>query len=148
MRNHDGGANTSTLIDQGLHGHFGLRVQAACGFVEHQDRRVQKNSAGDGETLAFARGKQRASLTDDGVIGLRPSTDEFFYTRRLGRSAYFVGCRLRSAESNVFGDGSIEQNGVLAYKRDFAAKSIECVVANVDSINQHASRGRLKKAAK
>ncbi len=43
---------------------FRLDVERTRRLVEHEDRRIMSDRAGNAQTLAFAAGKLRATLTD------------------------------------------------------------------------------------
>ena len=47
-----------------------LHVDGAGGVVEHEDRRVDQQRAGDGDALALAARERVAALADDGVVAL------------------------------------------------------------------------------
>ena len=51
-------------LDRGLD----LAVERGGGLVEHQDRRVLQDHAGDGDALALAAGELDAALADMGVV--------------------------------------------------------------------------------
>ena len=50
---------------------LGLVVERRGRFVEHQDRRVLEQRAGDGDALALAAGEALAELADHRVVALR-----------------------------------------------------------------------------
>ena len=64
-----------------------LDVDGAGGVVEHQDRRVDEQGAGDGDALALAARQGVAALADDGVVALGQLPDELVGARRHARAA-------------------------------------------------------------
>ena len=64
------------LVEGGLDGALGLVVQRAGGLVEHQDRRVAQQRAGDREPLLLATGEPVAAGADDGVVAVGQRRDQ------------------------------------------------------------------------
>ena len=59
-----GHQRAETLLDRGLD----LAVERRGRLVEHQDRRVLEDHAGDGDALALAAGQLDAALADMSVV--------------------------------------------------------------------------------
>ena len=60
------------LLDQRL----ALRVHRRQRLVQHQDRRVAQQRAGDGDALALAAREPHAALADHRLVALRQARDE------------------------------------------------------------------------
>ena len=63
VRDGDGGASGHQFVQGVLNQHFGLRIKAGSGFIQHQYRRVLQNGAGNGDALALAAGKFDSSFS-------------------------------------------------------------------------------------
>ena len=53
-----------------------LRVDRGQSLVQHQDRRVAQQRAGDGDALALAAGKPGAAFADHGLVAIGQGLDE------------------------------------------------------------------------
>ncbi len=90
-------------------------------LVEHQNRRVPQESAGDGETLALAARELDAFLADHGLVALRQAQNELV---DVGGACGVLHFRLRCAglaEPDVLLDRAVEQERVLVHHRDQGA---------------------------
>ena len=88
---------------------FGFRVEAGGGFIHDEDGRIFEEGARKGESLCLSAGEARSAFADDGLIFLRQAFDEVMQTCGLrGNDDFFVSC-IRFAESNVGGDGVVEE---------------------------------------
>ena len=56
MRDDDGRPEAAAFIDQRLDGEFRVGIQVACRLVQHEDRGIHQDGAGDGDALALAAG--------------------------------------------------------------------------------------------
>ena len=72
-------------IDGLLHQPLRLRVQRRRRLVEDEDRRIDEQRAGDGETLTLAAGQPRAALTEDRVVPIRKRDGSRARSRRAPR---------------------------------------------------------------
>ena len=68
--NDDAGAFRHHLAQCVLYQRFRFAVQAAGGFIQHQDARVFKDHAGQRKTLFFAAAQAIATFTHDGVVAV------------------------------------------------------------------------------
>ncbi len=87
-------------------------------LVEHQDRRVAQQGAGDGDALALAARELDALLADRRLITLRQAPDEVVDVGRARRLDQLLVRGVGPAEANVLLDGAVEQEGVLVHHRD------------------------------
>jgi hypothetical protein len=75
-----------------LHLALGLDVERGGGLVQHQDRGVGQEGAGDGHALALAARQLDAALADQGVVALGQAQDEVVGAGLLGgRDDLLVG---------------------------------------------------------
>src|SRR5213593_4272071 len=135
MGNHNGGMKPAAPVDQGLHGQFGLRIEIACGLIQNQDGWVRQNRSRDGDSLPLSAGQSETAFTNDRFISLRKTIDELVHTRFSCGRAHIRRASVRPAQTNIFGDGSVQQNDVLRDKTDLAPKARQRVVLNVDSVD-------------
>jgi len=96
-----------------VHPPFGGRVEGGGGLVEHQDRGVAGQGAGDGQALTLAAAEVAAILFDARVIATRPGHD-VIVDRGVpgGRARPILGYR-RIPERQVLTDRALEQDHVL-----------------------------------
>ena len=76
MRNHQRGAIVRDPLQRTLNRRFGVVVHCGCRLIEHQDRRILQDRAGQGDALALAAGKPLTALTHKGVVTLGQFSDE------------------------------------------------------------------------
>ena len=71
MRQDQRGASVHQPVERLLDHRLVLGVDRGQRLVQHQDRRVAQQRAGDGDALALAAGELDALLADDGLVALR-----------------------------------------------------------------------------
>src|SRR5690606_40547547 len=74
-----------------LNQRFGLAVEVAGGFIQHQNTGVFQNHTCNSDTLFFAATEAIAAFTNDGVIAIRQRSEE--HTSELQSRENLV-CRL------------------------------------------------------
>lgn len=67
MRDHKQCFTTHKLRNGFLNVALVVDIDAGCGFVENDDRRIFENTARDGDALALAARKRRAAFANDGL---------------------------------------------------------------------------------
>ena len=95
-----------------------LGIDGGQGLVEHQDRRVAQQRAGDGHPLALAAGELDALFADDGRVALRQALDEVVNVGGPGRVLHLLARGARPAEADILLDRAVEQERVLVHDRD------------------------------
>ncbi len=108
-----------------------LRIDRRQRLVQHQDRRVAQQCAGDGDTLALAARQARAAFPDHRLVVVRQSFDEVM---RIGgaRGGDDVGLAgVGAAEAQVFLDRPVKQIGVLRHHRDHPAHRLRIERAQI-----------------
>ncbi len=105
-----GGTADCDLLQLGLDGLLGLRVEGRGGFVEDQYRRVLQQRAGDRHALLFAAGQLQAALADPRLVAFGQSLDEVVDMRRPGGGDDFLARRRRPAVLDVVEDRVVEQH--------------------------------------
>ena len=122
MRDADRRAALGEPVDGASHlGGVG-RVQPGEGLVEHHDRRVAQQRAGDGDALPLATGDRGAALTDGGVVALRQGMDPCIELRQAASLGDLLIGGVEASVADVVGDGAGEQHAVLQYERDVATQ--------------------------
>ena len=90
VRNDDDGFAAHERLECVLNEGFGFGIETGGGFVEHEDRRIFKNSASNGDALTFAAGEFDASFADIRAIFLRQRFDKFVAVGLArGRNEYY-----------------------------------------------------------
>ena len=112
-------------LDRGLD----LAVERRGRLVQHQDRRVLQDHAGDGDALALAAGELHAALADMRVVAAPAAPvlelcDELVGMGEPRRRHDLLLGRLRPAVADVRADRAVQQRGVLRHHRDLRAQAI------------------------
>jgi hypothetical protein len=127
------------IVETSLDKAFILRIKGARRLVEKQKRRVSQESARDGNALTLSTGERYAALADGRLESLRQAIDELGRGCGVGRAAnLFVG-GIGSPITNVFGERSRKDHGILRDNRDIAAKVGRIAVRDVDAIERNGS---------
>ena len=121
------------LLDHGLV----LGVDGGQCLVQHEQRRVAQERAGDRHALTLPARELHALLSDHGAIALWQCQNELVDVRGLGRGLDLALARSGIAEPNVLLDGAMEQERILVHQRDHRAdlregKRAEVVPAEPD----------------
>ena len=129
MRNGDDGL----LLDQGrervLDRRLDFGIERRRCLVEHQDRRVFQNHAGNGNALTLAPGEFYAALADMRLIAASPfmillRENEVVGLRAAGGFDDLGFARLGPAVSDVVADRAVQKRRVLRHDSDVAAKRV------------------------
>ena len=138
VRDDEGGAAIAQLVDRQLDALLGFDVERAGRFVEHQDRRILEDRAGDGDALALAAGKLRAALADHRIVARAFRQDEVVRRgrHRGGVNAMIVG--VGAADADVLFDGAVEQPRILEDAGDRLAQRPARDRARIDAVDQDA----------
>ena len=126
-------------VDRFLDARLGLDVERAGRLVEHQDRRVLQDSAGERDALALAARKLAAALAGRRVVAFALGEDEFVRRGGFRRRMHFVVHRAGAPDADVFLDRAVEQAGVLEHGRDRLAQRLLRHAADVDAVDQDAA---------
>ena len=118
VRQHQRGAALHQPVQRLLDHRLVLGVDRGQRLVQHQDRRVAQQGAGDGDALALAAGQLHALLADHGPIALRQRLDEAVDVGGAGGGLDLGLGRVRPAHADVVLDRAVEQEGVLGHHRD------------------------------
>ena len=135
-------------LDRGLD----LAVERGGGLVEHQDRRVLQDHAGDGDALALAAGQLDAALADMGVVAAPAAPvlqleDEVVGLRLLRRGDDLGLGGVGLAVADVVADRAVQQRGVLRHHRDLRAQAFLRGLRDVLAVDQDARRPRDRRSA-
>ena len=124
MGQDQGGAAGHQAVERLLDHRLVLGIDRGQRFVQHQDRGIAQQGAGDGDALPLAAGQARAALADHGLVAVGQRGDEAVGVggARGGDQLGFRG--VRAAETQVVLDGAVEQVGVLRDDRNHLAQRV------------------------
>jgi hypothetical protein len=146
MGQHQRRAPLHQQVERLLDGGLVLGVDRRQGLVQHQDRGVAQQRAGDGDALALAARQLHALLADDGGIALRQPGDEAVDVGGP-RGRLDVGLAgVRPAHADVVLDRAVEEEGVLADDRDHRADLVERELPQVLPAQPHRAGLRVVEA--
>ncbi len=144
------GAVRGLALDRREDRRLGLGVDGGERVVEHQDRRLAHEGAGEGDALPLAAGELDAALADDGVEALGSDCTS------ARTSASSAAWRMVSVPSGALGivervadvarDRRREQERVLLRIADAGAHGLEREIADVVPVEEHRARGRGQEA--
>jgi hypothetical protein len=115
VRNDEGGAVLAQIIHSLLHLFFSLDVERASRFVEHEDRRILQDRAGNCQTLAFTTRKLRTAFADDRVVTIGLSKNEVVGCGSLGCGMDFFMRGVFTTDADIFLDGTVEEASILKH---------------------------------
>ena len=128
------------LVDRLLDARLGLDVERAGRLVEHQDRRVLQDGAGNGDALALAAGQLAAALAGTRVVAVALGEDEVLRRRGLGGGMDLVVASRSSRPMRMF--SSIERLNRPASWNTVAIdwrSDLRVTRARVDAVDQDAA---------
>ena len=162
------------LLERGLHGGLGRRVERARRLVEEDDRRVLEEAARDRDALLLAAAQPQPALADDGLPLLLEALHHLEHLQSEGRRECALGgagaprracslsapphlrarrrglelgaTRARPAVRDVVLDRRVEEHGVLGHDADRAAERRLRHQLGVLAVDEHAPRVRLVEA--
>lgn len=106
VRHDDGRASAHEVLECILHQRLALGVQCACGLVEHQDRCVGEDGAGDGHALTLAAGEFHTALAHERIKAAGQAIDELERVGKLGGTADLILGGVGAAIGYVLADGT------------------------------------------
>ena len=124
---------------------FGIEHRG--GFVQHQDRRVLQQGAGQRDALALAAGEPDALVADHGVIALRQAADEIVRLRGARRGGDRLRVGIDAAVGDVVTHGAVEQQHVLLHHADARAQALQRDAGDVDAVDADAAVRRAPSGA-
>ena len=139
-------AAASQVLQCELNFAFGFGVHGGSGFVEDQDGRVDEQRAGDADALPLAAGKGHAALSDEAVVAVWLSQDEFVSAGGFRGGEDLFARRVRAAVGDVVGDRAVKQKRLLKYDADVTAIVFECELPHVGAVDQDRAFGDIVKA--
>ena len=123
VRDDEGRAPLAQRIERPLDLALGLGIERARRLVEDQDRRILQDGARNGDALAFAARKRLAPFADHELIAARLLHDEVVGFGQPRRALDFRIGRIRAPDADVFGNGAVEEAGILEHHRDRVAQA-------------------------
>ena len=124
------------ILDQ----RFGFAVQAAGGFIQHQNARVLQDDSRQCDALFFAAAQAVAAFADDGVVAVGQVHDEVV---DVGSAAGGFDLGLRGVQLGILqvgADGIVEQVGLLRHHADLRGKRVEGHIAQVMPVDADDAR--------
>ncbi len=126
-----------------------LDVDGAGGVVEHEDRRVDEQRAGDGDALALAARERVAPLADDGVVAVGELHDEVVGVGRLGRGHDLLDRWRRAGRRRCCrGPTTENRNGSSSTRPTWWRRLGEGEVAHVVAVDAHRARRRRRRSGR
>ena len=113
MGQNEHGAALHELFERVLDHRFVFGVDRGERFVEHQDRRIAQQGAGDGDALALAAREAQAPLADHGAVALRQAPDEVMRVGGTRGRLDLRRARAGLAEADILFRAAVEEIGVL-----------------------------------
>ena len=139
MSDRDRGATLREGTERLLNRLFAFGVDVARGFVEHQDRRIVENRAGDRHALAFAAGEAGAAFAEPGVVAECGIEDEVVGLGGFGGGDRLLGRAFGHAVDEVLPNRAAEQERLLEDATDVATKVVRREAADVDAVDEDAA---------
>ena len=122
-----------------------FRVKIASGFVENQQFRIRQDGAGDRQSLPLAAAQSHATLADQRLHSVGHAVDELRGIGGFGGRMDFLGGRIPPCVGDVLSDRAVEQKDILLDDSQQRAKRFDVIVAQISSIQRHATRIRIVK---
>lgn len=139
MCHHNGGAATHQVLERLLHQRLGLAVQGRRRLVEHQDRRVGQDSAGNGHALALAARNADAALAHHGVKATGQAIDKLGRVGQARCLANLLVSGVGAAVGDILANGAVEQQRLLRHVGNLAAQALLRAARDVLAVHEHAT---------
>ena len=135
------------LLDRGLD----LAVERRGRLVEHEDRRVLQDHAGNRDALPLAAGQLDAALADMSVVAAAAELvleleDEVVRMRQARRLDDLRVGRAGAAVADIVADRTVQKRGVLRHHRDLRAQRILRDAGNVLAVDEDAAALEIEEA--
>ena len=137
MGDHDRGTPAHQRIEAFHHCRLALGVETGRRLVEHEDRRVAQDRAGNRDPLTLAARETDPSLPEHGRIAVGELLDELMGGRSLGRGDDLLRIRL-DAIRDVVRDRAREEDALLQHEPDLVANPAQPALAQIVPVDQHA----------
>ena len=106
MRDNKGRATFHQRVHTLLHKFLGARVNAACGFVKNEHRRIGNGSTGNGQQLSFTLAQVTAVGVEDGVVAVTQTADEAVGIDEFCSLNTFLVARFKTSKAYVVNHGA------------------------------------------
>ena len=145
VRNHNDRATRRQLAKGALDERLVLGVGKRRGLIEHHDRRVFKDRAGECHALDLAARKICSAGTEHGIDALwKLGHNVVALSCGEGRTHFVVSGR-RLGSAHVIGKCLPEQLVGLEHEGDLVHKLVRIHIANVHTTYEHSTRGNIPK---
>ena len=145
MRNHNDRATRRQLAKGALDECLVLGIRKRRGLIEHHDRRVFKDRAGECYALHLAARKICPSSTEHGVNTLRELGHNVVALSCGEGRTHFVVSGRRLGGAHVIGKCLPEQLVGLEHEGDLVHKLVRIHIANVHTTYEHSTCGNIPK---
>ena len=146
MRHGDYGMSSVNFADGLLDMPFGIGIHRRGSLVEYYDGRVAQYGARYRKPLLLPSRKPHSALADLCFISVR-HLEYFLVNMRFGSCCYnFVKFCGRSRIGDILRHGTVEQEGVLQYRRDISAQAFKRYFPHVHPVELNAPRNGFVKA--
>src|SRR4051812_10070450 len=137
MGHRDNRSSLPLLVQGGVDGGLGLRVQRGRGLIEHEDRWVVEDGACESDPLALSPRELPTALAHCGVVPLRQGQYEIVNLGRLGCCFYLPVRRIELAQGYVLAYGGVVEECILEDGPELASQRFLSNVSQVLSIHAH-----------
>src|SRR5690349_17125771 len=118
MGNDQSGPAGEQSLERLLNEPFALRVERARGFIEHENRRIAQEGAGDRHALALSAAKLYPTLADPRLVSLWEPGDELFAVCLARRLLHLLVGSSRATVGDVLANRPSEEQNLLGYDGD------------------------------
>ncbi len=125
---------------------LGTGVHVGGGLIQDQHGGIGEEGPGDGDQLSLSPGDVDAVIGEDGVIPIRQALDVGINPGIPGRGLHILHGGILPAVADVFGDGSVEEPGILQYHREGFSKFLPVQLQGGQGIDADLSGYRIVKA--
>ena len=134
---HNNGLVVRQFRNRPLQFFFIFRVNAACGFIQNDNRGVFQYGAGNRNTLLLTAGQGSAALPDQRIIPIGQGGNKFM-AASLFRRLYDLFVRgVRTAEFDVVLNRIGKQLHVLEYHADILHQAVQLEIPHIFAANRN-----------
>lgn len=139
MGDRDRRAVLGDVLQRSLDGGFGFVIDGGSGFIQNQDRGIFEQGAGDRQSLALTAGKLLTAFSDDGFVAVGQAENKVVGFGEFGGMDDFVAGDIKAAVGNVFGNGAVKQEHILADPTDAAPQIAQVQLPDILAIQGDAA---------
>ena len=137
----------SELLERGLHGGLGRRVERARRLVEEDDRRVLEEAARDRDALLLAAAQPQPALADDGLPLLLEALHHLEHLQSEGRRECALGVGRATTRVLALGSPTPARPPPPPRARRLAPGRPYAMLSSIDALKSTVSLGHADRAA-